>query len=420
MKDSLVRVLRWSEKYTKTDMVYLVKNSGWVFLGQMATSASAFVVMVALANMVDKAEYGEYRFVISMILILSIATLPGMNTSLVQATAQGKTGQLVATTKTRMKYGILGSVASLLIAGYYFINNNTSLAISFAIVAMFLPFYNTFFGYYFYLQGKQLFNQSAIVQGLSRVLFLIGMLTTAYLAPTAPYLIAMYMAVTLVMQYVGYRWTISHHPEDQSQKSETHETTSYGVYLSMWASPNLIAAQASVVLIWFFIGDIEAAIYAVALTIPMEFNRLGSILNQVAMPKMSKGATDIHALFRKIIKLEIIFLFIWIGYTVTASHIFNFFFPEYPEAVIYSIVLMLMIFLVPRMILHALINAKKMRKTIQKVSIITPVFHIILAASLIPLYGLWGAIFATLLSWLIECILLLVLVKNNLGPNRLE
>ena len=52
MKESLIRLLRWSERYTQTDMVYLTTNSAWVLLGQVATSLTAFIVLVALVNLV--------------------------------------------------------------------------------------------------------------------------------------------------------------------------------------------------------------------------------------------------------------------------------------------------------------------------------------------------------------------------------
>jgi len=395
MKDSLIRGLRWSEKYTKTDMVYLVKNSGWVFFGQVITSLSALIVMIALANLVDKGEYGEYRYIISMILILSICTLPGMNTALVRTTAQGNSGQLKSTVKIRMKWGLLGSLLAFILSGYYWLNFNNSLATSFMVVGVFLPLYNTFFGYYFFLQGKKLFNQSAIVQGIGRIFFLVAMLLTAYLIPQASYLIGVYMFTTFLMQYGGYYWTNKKHEE---QPQDSTETLSYGRYLSVWQFPYLVSSQIGIITTWYWLGDVEAAIYAIAMMVPMEMNRFGTILNQVAMPKMTNRDFDIKSLFGKIIKLQILLVFVWMMYALCASTLFSLFFPKYPEAVIYSIFAMLMIVFIPRILFHGLIHARGMKNVIQKTSILICVTHILLTIILIPTYGLWGAVAAQIIG----------------------
>ena len=193
MKQSLIRSLRWSEKFVKTDMVYLVKNSGWVFLGQMATGLSAFVVMAVLANLVSKEILGEYRFMISVFSILVIFTLPGLNTALVQSTARGYEGQLNLATRTKMRWGLIATLIAWTVSGYYLHQSNASLAASFGIVGLLMPLSGAYFVYFFYLQGKQRFAEATITQSLGRILFLIIMIATALTIPTATALITEFL-----------------------------------------------------------------------------------------------------------------------------------------------------------------------------------------------------------------------------------
>lgn len=417
MKESIVRVLRWSEQYTKTDMVYFVKNSGWVFFGQLATSLSAFFIMVALANLVDKGEYGEYRFIIAIVLILAIFTLPGMNTALVQSTARGFEGQLAHIVYTRIRWGALATMVAGAISAYYFLQGNQGLGASLAIVALFIPFYGAYFSYFFYLHGKQLFNEAAIIQAAAQMVFMIIMIATAFLTPTATSLIASYMFATIAIQYAGYQYTKNKHTAsitNQDTDQQDQEAVNYGKYLTLWnVTPNAIATQVGIITIWYFLGAVEAAIYAIAMMIPMECNRFGAILNQVAMPKLSRQKIDIRALFGKILKLEIVLVSIWIAYALSASYIFTIFFPKYPEAVHLSIIAMLMVLLVPRLILKGLLNAKKMKSAIQKVSLTIPTLHIILTISFIPAWGVTGAVAATIVAWLIEFLLLIYFIQNK-------
>jgi O-antigen/teichoic acid export membrane protein len=327
----------------------------------------------------------------------------------VQSTARGHEGQLDNIVRTRIRWGLLATLIAGTMSAYYFFQGNSGLGASFAVVAAFMPFYGVYFSYFFYLQGKQLFDQAALTQAAARVIFMVVMITTALVAPTATYLIAAYMFATIAMQYAGYVWTKKKHQEEPNIDQEAID---YGKYLTLWnATPNTIATQIGIVAIWYFLGDVESAIYAVAMMIPMEANRFGAILNQVAMPKLAKQEIDISALFRKILKLEVILIAIWALYAVSASYIFALFFPKYPEAVGLSIVAMLMVLLVPRMILKGLISAKKMKRAIQKVSLTIPALQIVLTLTLIPLLGVTGAIAATVIAWLVEYTLLAYLIQ---------
>ena len=165
IKNRTISILRWSERYTKTDMVYLFRNSLWVFVGQAATSLSAFIVMVVLANLVDKETYGEYRYIISAIALLAIFTLPGLDTALTQSTARGFEGQLHTAVHTKIRWGLVATVIAWTMGGYYAYQGNNGLALSFAVVGTLMPVYGAYFTYFFFLQGKQRFAEAAIEAG---------------------------------------------------------------------------------------------------------------------------------------------------------------------------------------------------------------------------------------------------------------
>ena len=58
----LVRFLRWTEKYTRTDMVYLVSGGFWLSIAQIGTSILGFLLTMVLANLLAPELLGEYRF----------------------------------------------------------------------------------------------------------------------------------------------------------------------------------------------------------------------------------------------------------------------------------------------------------------------------------------------------------------------
>src|SRR3990167_10664736 len=89
VRGRLYRFLRWSERYTKTDMVYLASGGFWLVLGQIIFALSAFILAVAFANLVPQATYGTYKNLTSMAAMFAIFSLPGMAVAVTRASAQG-------------------------------------------------------------------------------------------------------------------------------------------------------------------------------------------------------------------------------------------------------------------------------------------------------------------------------------------
>ncbi len=413
MKNSLIRALRWSEKYTKTDMVYLFKNSFWVLLGQVATSMSAFVVMVVVANLVSKEVFGEYRFIISIISILMVFTLPGLDTALVQSTARGYEGQLDLAVKTKMRWGIIASVIAGVISTYYFINDNSSLGLSFAVVAALMPLYGAYFTYFFFLQGKQKFAEASATQAVSRILFLIIMITTAYILPTSTALVAAFLVATIAGQNLGSWWTRRKYPQEQNIDLRL---IPYGKSLSLLSAIGIIATNIDKVMTWFLLGAASTAVYAIATLLPLESIRVGRMVSQVLLPKFSKNNSSItfKQFLYKSSWMYIPLTIIFVTYAILAHHLFSWFFPQYMEAVHYSIVGMLILFSNPAYIVRVLFTSSKYEYGLRYTFTVIPIIKALILIVGMYLFGLWGAIGAFVVGGFVELFVHLYLLKGFL------
>ena len=140
IKRKIYYLLRKSQKYTKTDMVYLAKGGSWLTFGQIISTIAAFLSALAFANLLPRETYGTYKYILSIVSILTASTLSGINKALFRSIARGREGPFVPALKTKIKWGLLGGLASIVLAGYYYINGNITLTISFLIAAIFLPF----------------------------------------------------------------------------------------------------------------------------------------------------------------------------------------------------------------------------------------------------------------------------------------
>ena len=125
LKAKIKNFLIWSQKYTQTDMVYLAKGGFWLTLGNIISSASVFLLAIAFANLLDSTTYGNYKYILSLVGILIIFTLTGTKFAIPQAVARGLEGSFYTGFKTKLKWGVLGSLSAIGLAGYYFLQGNS-------------------------------------------------------------------------------------------------------------------------------------------------------------------------------------------------------------------------------------------------------------------------------------------------------
>src|SRR5688572_902048 len=121
------RVLRWSEKYLKTDMVYLAKGGFWLTLGQAVSSAAGVLLIIGFANLLPKEAYGTYKYVLSIAGVLAAFSLTGMSVAVTQAVARGMDGMLRVAAKIQLRWGLLVTLAASAFGIYYLANGNREL-----------------------------------------------------------------------------------------------------------------------------------------------------------------------------------------------------------------------------------------------------------------------------------------------------
>ena len=194
LKNKIISFLRWSERYTKTDMVYLAKGGFWLNANMVITSIFAFVLSIAFARLVSKEVYGTYQFVISVSSIIGAFTLTGMNTSVTQAVARGFEKVFPDSVKIQIKFGIIPVVIGLGISIYYLINQNLILSASLVVVALLLPLTNALNTWAAFLGGKKEFgdyfkySQIVNIAYYAGITLIILFITTAIFLVIANYL----------------------------------------------------------------------------------------------------------------------------------------------------------------------------------------------------------------------------------------
>lgn len=132
-------LLRKSEKYTKTDMVYAAKGGFWLFLGQIVAFLGSIALLTAFANLVSPEVYGQYKFMISGMGIVGSFFMTGLNNAVTQSVSRGYLRSLVDAFKIHLSFAFIPILISLGVSFYYYTKGESLLSLAFLFMAIILP-----------------------------------------------------------------------------------------------------------------------------------------------------------------------------------------------------------------------------------------------------------------------------------------
>ncbi len=411
LKNYTHRILRKSEKYFKTDMVYLAKGGSWLVIGQIIYALSSFFLALAFANLLPQDIYGTYKYIIAFAGILIIPSLAGMNTAVTQSVARGNEGVFFPALNRKMSWGMLGGLGSLILAIYYFASGNVTLALGFLIIAPFLPFYDSLGLYLSVLQGRAKFNLSTMYAALSQIISVCVLIGTIFLTHNLFILLVAYFTPWVITRALFQKIALS---KDPLNTEISPDTILAGMHLSFMNVIPLVAQQLDKILLFHYVGPVQLAIYSFALAIPDQIKSMVKNLQIIILPKFaSKTSREIHlSITSKFILFVIILSFIVALYWGVAPFIYKLFFPQYIESAfysqIYSISLIASVLVLP----YSMLQAKLATKELYQFNISRSIMQIGLLCVGAYYWGILGVIIARVLTDFFNLGILMFLVKK--------
>ncbi|MBP7770576.1 MAG: oligosaccharide flippase family protein [Candidatus Pacebacteria bacterium] len=408
LRNSLYILLRQSEQYTKTDMVYVARGGFWSVAGSIATTIIAAAVLLAFANLLPKESYGTYQYILTMIDLFGIFALAGMDTAVGRSTARGLEGSWKDALSVKIRWGLIGGAGSLMLGLYYIVQGNSLLGGAFMLAGLLIPFWEAASVYSTYLQGKKRFdllNSADVVMQLGSAL---AVICTLLLTDNILILLTVYLVTYGTLRLLLLLATLRVLPPNDKRDPEL---VPYGKKLTWVSVMGNLASNADKIIIWQFLGPASVAIYAFSQSIPLRAIGFLKIINRLAFPKMAAQENDQlqGSLMRKILPFVAVSAIGALAYAAAAPYLFAWFLPQYVDAVPYTIVVGLLIALQPFSLISSAFTAQAMQREIWQWSIATPIMRLALFACFIPLWGLWGAVFALVGSKAAESALLVAL-----------
>lgn len=403
IKNKIYNLLRWSEKWTKTDMVYLASGGFWLTAGQVISSISSFLLAIAFANLLPKETYGIYKYVLSATSILAIPTLSGINTAVTQAISRGYEGSFIPALKIKLKWGTWGALASVLLAGYYYLNGNNTLTISFLISAVFVPLIESFAVFNSLLNGKKEFKLIAKYNSASQIASVFFIFIVLLFTNNLFIILLVFFASWTLTRLIFLKICLNKFKLNNNKDSQT---IFYGKHLSLMNVLGIISIQIDKILIFHYLGAIELAIYAFALAPVDQLRNIIKNIQPLAVPKFASQEKKFNYknYLKKLLLMIIILFILTVLYIIFAPIMYKIVFSKYLDSVKYSQYISLSLIASIAMLNYSFLRAQSAKKELYKLSIIIPIVQIVFTSLGVIYFGLFGVIWSQILIKTIDAI----------------
>lgn len=411
MRTHLKKQLAALQRYTKTDMTYLTKGGFWVSMSYFIQVGTGVLSTIALANLLPKETLGTYQFILAIAAILSVLTLSGLGTAITRAVAQGHDGMLRSGVRTKFKWSIGIVVASGATALYYYVAGNNMFALAFLIVGACAPFIESFKLYVNFLHGKEAFKDNTLLGAWRKPLPLLATVLTAYFSNDILLLVFVYFfSNTISFTAVYYSVINKYKPPLQ----HNGETVAYSKHLTVFRIISRVANNADKILIWHFLGSAMVANFAIAQFATRYSGGILDSLSALVLPKLAKRDLAIlqQTLPRKVFLFTCLMFVGALAYTLLVPYLFKYIFPDYLDSVGLAQLLAVTFLFLPRSVYGKALTAHKQLRSQYTLAIVLPCIKIALLTILLPIFDIWGAVYALILSDAVGAITLYTFFKR--------
>lgn len=391
------------QKYTNTDIAYLIQGGGWWALGRFLGNLASFLTLLFFAHFATKEVYGAYQYVLSISAIVAILWLPGIDLALVNAIAKKHEKTYFICEKEKLKFGMYGFLILLGISSWYFLHKNISLGFAFLIAGIGTPILAVFNLYSSVWHGRKRLdvqNKYYIFHNFLGSLIFIAFI---YLLPKTSWVVFGYFFGFSISTFIF--WKITRNNIEKNTEEEK-EAISFGKHLTIMGIPGIISTQWDNILIWQFFGPQILSIYAYAFKLATKVQELIPFW-ALAIPKIaSRNLKDIkRAIFEKFLKLFPFAIIFYAIFFLLTPYVFRILFPSYSEAIFYTQILGALILLSPFQLIVAVFLAGMMNRELYIINFSSQILKILLFCILIPLFGIWGAISSIFISQVLNSLL---------------
>jgi len=238
--NSIIKVTRKIGEWLGVDLGYYIRNNLYLLTAQVIILLCGLASSIVLARLLPKESYGQYNYIFSIIGILTISSLPGMNAAIANAVANQNDRVLITGTKTKLKWSLIGAVVCLFVGFYYYSSGESLLAKCFIGASLLFPLYASLNTFYPFLDGRRLFNLSARYRSGYWIFLTMAVILAVYLTKNLLWVVIAYLVTATILESGFLFNTIK---RSKLSRGEDSTAITYGKQLTGIQAMGLAALQ---------------------------------------------------------------------------------------------------------------------------------------------------------------------------------
>lgn len=392
----------------------LIQNAGSVLSLNLIQRALSLLTVYILVRALDQKQFGEYQFILSLVGVLSLFSLPGMSNAVMQSTARGMVGVFRKSVKLSFVSSFIGSLVLLIIGLWYQFNANNTVSIALYIAAIFFPFSQSLNTWKAVKTGKQEFSFLLLSESLMSLISAALVITVSLFGPSN--FLPVLVVVLLVPSIQNIIMTISSLKQVHIDAPIEYGSLSYGIKTTVYLSFNIIANHLDKILIYNFLSPASLAVYFVAERMSELTKSIGQNLAMVLAPSFANKKNYSAELDRLLNVLSICLgsLIIVFAFTLLPWFMLLFFGESYSEAVPFAQALLCSVAIGNHASFrNRFVNSKLDAKSNRDITLLISGIRIILSLILVPILGIYGAIISAFIYRLSSVIVLNYIIKTR-------
>lgn len=320
-----------------------------------------------------------------------LASLSDMSTAVIKGVAEGFENMYAETIKAKIRWGLLGSLGSLLTAGYYFHQGNTLFGYAFIITTVMIPFFDTSSTYSHILAGKKRFDIQSRFNITTRIFSALVLIGTIFITKNVLFILLAYF-----LPYILIGFIIGPIALKKLSLNDRYDpnTITYGEHLSFLSAISFGISYLDSIIVFHFLGPVQLAIYSIAGAPATRLQALFSVIPEIALPKLAERSTEElkATIMQKILRSMIPACLIVGLYMFAVPIFFKFFLPKYADSIPYAMLLAIPLIWYPFVIISRILSAKGATKFLYQYNIIGSIVQLSLVPVMIYYFGLMGAV----------------------------
>lgn len=406
------RLLDYLTALTKVDLRYALSGGFFLTLTQISSAVIALGLTIAFANLIPIETYGTYRYILATYALISIAALPGIDTAVLQSVSRGFDRSFMEGVRIKFRWSLLGTFGGLLYAGYLYAQGSPVMANLFIIMAIAVPFMESFALYTSFLNGKKQFRLWAVLDICTQVVSAAVLLATLFYTDNIVAIVLAYFVPNMALRLLATLYVRASAAKDSEQDPGLR---SYSRSMTAFQIISRLISSIDQIVLYHFLGPAQVAIYSLAIAIPMRIQSVLRITGTLALPKYAKrDSRDIAtSLPRKMILFGAGILAVCAAYVIAAPLVFTYIFPQYLPSLAYS---QAAVFLTLSAITYPfgsyLFAHKKVVDT-YTFAIAGFLSKVICLVTLVPFFGIWGAIVGLIANSLVTILITALMLARD-------